>query len=268
MVELVIKRYGDRRAAKPRRSSLPSQRSLTGVSTAAVAGRQPLSYGGSMRLTHLGHACVLVEVAGTRVLVDPGNYSGDFTRLTGLDAVVLTHQHADHADAERIPDLHAGNPDARWLAEPETAALLAEHSGGRLSSETLASGTAVRVGEVTLLPVGDLHAHNHDGVRRCGNTGVVLSAEGEPTLFHPGDAYDADPEGAVDILCVPLNAPWAAVRDTLEFIARIGPRVVVPVHDGLLNDQGRAAYLNHVATFAPAGTQLLDLSGRGPTEVS
>lgn len=221
-----------------------------------------------MRLTHLGHACVLVEAAGATVLVDPGNYSRDFTVLTGLDAVVLTHQHADHADPERIPGLHSANPDARWLAEPETAALLADKSGGRLRAEPLHSGTAVDIGQVTLLPVGDLHAHNHDGVRRCGNTGVVLSAPGEPTLFHPGDAYDAEPGGSVDVLCLPLNAPWTAVRETLEFVARIGPRVVVPIHDGLLNDQGRAAYLNHVSTFAPAGTEVLDLFDGSPTDVS
>ena len=48
-------------------------------------------------------------------------------------------------------------------------------------------------------------------VPRCTNVGVVLQADGEPSLYHPGDAYDGEP-GEVDVLAVPLNAPWAQGR--------------------------------------------------------
>jgi L-ascorbate metabolism protein UlaG (beta-lactamase superfamily) len=46
----------------------------------------------TIRITHYGHACVLAELAGrTRVLFDPGTYSAGFEELTGLDAVLITH---------------------------------------------------------------------------------------------------------------------------------------------------------------------------------
>ena len=57
-----------------------------------------------MRVTHLGHACLLVEVADRRILIDPGNFSSGFEELTGLDAIVVTHNHPDHFDPERVPD--------------------------------------------------------------------------------------------------------------------------------------------------------------------
>ena len=89
---------------------------------------------------------------------------------------------------------------------------------------------------------------------------MVLRAEGEPTFFHPGDAYDAEP-GEVDVLALPLNAPWAASRDTIAFVRRIAPRVAVPVHDALLSPAGRGLYLSQVKNFGPEGMELRDLSG-------
>ena len=46
-----------------------------------------------MRLTHLGHACLLVEIADQRILVDPGTLARGWEELRDLDAVVVTHDH-------------------------------------------------------------------------------------------------------------------------------------------------------------------------------
>ncbi len=217
-----------------------------------------------MRLTHLGHACLLVEAAGSRLLIDPGTYSDDFTTLTDLDAVLLTHQHADHIDSERLPALLAVNPRAELLAEPETVDVLARAGGTGSTVRRFGSGQSVTVGALLIEGLGDRHAFNHAGVPRCGNTGIVISGDDEPTLMHPGDAYDAEPGRRVDVLGLPLNAPWAAVRDTLEFANRIAPRWVVPIHDALLSGPGRDAYLMHVDGFTPTATLVKDLADRRP----
>ena len=47
------------------------------------------------------------------------------------------------------------------------------------------------VGDVLVTAVGGQHAIIHRDIPRIGNVGYVLRSEGEPTLFHPGDAYDA-----------------------------------------------------------------------------
>lgn len=219
-----------------------------------------------MEITHLGHSCLLVEVADQRVLLDPGTFS----RLDGLrdlTAVVVTHQHPDHLDPARAPQLLADNPGARVLVEPETAEVLAGAGlGGR--TERMQAGAEVELGGLRLTPVGDRHAVIHPWVERIGNLGVVLAAEGAPTLFHPGDALDADP-GPVDVLAVPVSAPWGKVAETLDFVRRVAPsRGVVPIHDGLLNDTGRGMYLTHIAGFgAEGGVEVLDLRGAGPTTV-
>jgi L-ascorbate metabolism protein UlaG (beta-lactamase superfamily) len=218
----------------------------------------------AMRVTHLGHACLLVETADTRILIDPGTFSTGFESLRDLDAVVLTHQHADHLDEERLPDLLSHNRQAPVYADPESAELL-----GATSSDVvaIAEGEEQRVGTVTIRPVGRLHAVNHDAVPRCTNVGVVLRAEGEPSIYHPGDAYDGEP-GDVDVLAVPLNAPWCKVAESIAFVRRVAPRHIIPIHDALLSTAGRRLYLGHVEGYGGEDLTVHDLAGGGTAEIS
>jgi L-ascorbate metabolism protein UlaG (beta-lactamase superfamily) len=210
-----------------------------------------------MQITHLGHACILVETGSTRLLVDPGNYSQGFEAVTDLDAVLVTHQHADHLDTDRIGAVVERNPEATLWFEPETAAVNTEHN-----AQTLASGDTRMIGDFEVEAVGGRHAFNHDDVSIVGNVGVLIRSE-STTLFHPGDAYETRPTG-VDILALPLNAPWCAVRDTLDFVRAVDPSTVFPIHDGLLNDNGRRGYLMHVEKYGPERLDVLDLSDGNP----
>jgi L-ascorbate metabolism protein UlaG (beta-lactamase superfamily) len=216
-----------------------------------------------VHLTHLGHACLLVEVGAGRILLDPGTLAPGFEAVTGLDAILITHQHVDHVDLERLPGLVAANPGALRLAEPETVAEL-DRSG--LAFDALAAGEERRVGPATVRAVGGPHALIHEEIPRIGNVGLLVSAPGEPTLFHPGDAYEVAPEG-VDVLALPLSAPWAAGRDTVAFLRAVAPRLAFPIHDGLLAGPGRQVYLGLVQRLAPERTRVQDLAGAGSTRV-
>jgi L-ascorbate metabolism protein UlaG (beta-lactamase superfamily) len=77
-------------------------------------------------LVHLGHARVVVDTGATRVLLDPGVFSDGWQTLEGLDAILATHQHADHLDVERLPALLGQNPDAELVVDPGTADVLGE----------------------------------------------------------------------------------------------------------------------------------------------
>jgi len=211
-----------------------------------------------VRITHLGHACLLVEGRDTRLLLDPGTFSAGYEGLTGLDIVLLTHQHPDHVDADRLPELLASSPGAELLAEPETAAAL-----DLPSATAFAAGSSRVIGDLTVTAVGGQHALNHDRVPVVGNVGLIIAEAGGATLFHPGDSYADTPPG-VDVLAFPLNAPWAKVSETLDFVRAVEAPVAVPIHDGLLNADGRAAYLMHVERFAQTDRELRDLSDGKP----
>ncbi|MEP7017277.1 MAG: MBL fold metallo-hydrolase [Actinomycetota bacterium] len=217
-----------------------------------------------MRITHLGHSCLLVDIGGQRILIDPGGFSPGIVDVTGISVILVTHQHADHIDLQRLPAILESNPQARMYAEPQAAAVM-EDAG--IAAELTVSGSTLRFAGVQVTPVGEQHALINEALPRVGNLGVVLRADGELSLFHPGDAYDAEP-GQVDILALPLNAPWAASRDTVAFVRRISPRVSIPVHDALLSGIGRRLYLSHVESFGPDGMEIRDLSDGVPIEVS
>lgn len=224
-----------------------------------------------MRLTSFGHSCLLVEVADLRVLLDPGTFSSGFEQLRDLDAVLVTHQHPDHCDPDRFAPLVEANPGARVLLETQTADQLRD-GGLRRDVETLTSGTDVtlesRGSALTVSPVGQRHAIIHADIPRIDNTGVVLRADGEPSFFHPGDALDAEPSD-VDLLGVPLNAPWCAMKETIEFVRRIGAPRFVPIHDGLLAENGRELYLRQVTNLSGEvidGLSVLDLADRKPAQ--
>jgi L-ascorbate metabolism protein UlaG (beta-lactamase superfamily) len=211
-----------------------------------------------MRITHLGHSCLLVETGDRRLLLDPGAFTPGFEDVRDVSAVLITHQHADHVDTERLPTLVAGNPGVQLLAQSSVAA---ELTNVGLAVEALVPGDHREIGAAHVEVVGGSHALIHPDIPRVGNVGLLVSADGDPTFFHPGDSYDVAPAG-VDILGLPINAPWTSIRETVTFARAVGAQAAVPIHDAVVSTVGRALYLSLIAGLAP-DTELRDLAGAG-----
>ena len=202
-----------------------------------------------MKVTRFGHSAVLVEADETRILIDPGVFSlGETFELTGLDAIVVTHQHPDHVDQQRVGQLFQANPDAVRLSDPDTAAQMPEFT-------VHTDGNTTEVGNLTITGVGVQHAEILPTIPRISNVGVLVTADGEPSIFHPGDSYAEAPQN-VDILALPLTAPWTKIAETVAFVQRVAPKTVFPIHDAIVGDAGRGLYWGHVDNHGGADEAL------------
>jgi L-ascorbate metabolism protein UlaG (beta-lactamase superfamily) len=209
-----------------------------------------------MEITHLGHSSVLFDVDGTRILIDPGNFSDGWHDLTELDAIVITHLHPDHVDPVKVPELIARNPEARVIVEPSVPDAV-----NLPTAERLPADSSIRLGTVLLGSVGGQHAVIHRDIPVIGNIGVVVSAAGHPTLFHPGDSLAACPPG-IDVLALPAMGPWAALKEHIDFTRTVNAPLGFPIHDGLLNERGRNLVVNRIGAMTE--TRLLDLRDQQP----
>lgn len=200
-----------------------------------------------MHLTHYGHACVLVDTGSARLLFDPGTFSTGFETLDGLDAILVTHQHFDHVDADALRTLLRANPDAALVTDGQTA----EQLDG-IDARTAAPGDVLALGgaEVTVVGSGD-HAQIHPDIPLVANNGYLVDG----ALLHPGDAYV--PPGVEELapLLLPSGAPWLKVSEAVDYLRAVAPRTVVPIHEGTLANP--ALHYRFFDDLGPAATTLL-----------
>lgn len=183
-----------------------------------------------MKITKFGHSCVLVEEQEARILIDPGMWS-DVTRVPRMDAIFITHEHMDHCHPETLKTILQNYPSTTVYTNNGAGAKLTEQ---RISYELFEDGSRVEVNGVTVTGVGKDHAHIYDIFPRFDNTGILIANR----FFHPGDSVASLPDSQVEILALPIVAPWARLADSLDFAKKINPRVCFPIHDGFLKFLG------------------------------
>lgn len=201
-----------------------------------------------MEITKYGHSCLHVKDRDASILIDPGTFSVGFETLTGLTAILVTHVHADHLDPARIGALVDANPDAAIYAD---AAAAEEMTKAGVKTATVATaGQTYDVG-TPVETVGELHAVIHQDLPRATNVGFLIGER----LFHPGDALTV-PDKKVEILAVPVMAPWMALKEAVDYERAVAPSVALPIHESLLGNF-TPMFFDRLANMGPAGMRWL-----------
>ncbi len=194
-----------------------------------------------MRITKFAHSCVRLEHDGTVVVIDPGVFA-EPEALAGADVVLITHEHPDHYH----PELLAGC-DAAIHTIDAVAARIREDAPELVERVTVVGpGDAFDVG-LPVRAVGELHAVIHPELPRFHNSGYVVEL-GEVSVFHPGDALTGPGED-VDVLCLPVSAPWLKASEAIDFAREVGAPYNLAIHDRVYSEAGLGIVDGHLNRF-------------------
>ncbi|HEU4737408.1 MAG TPA: MBL fold metallo-hydrolase [Solirubrobacterales bacterium] len=208
-------------------------------------------------LTYVGHATVLVEIDGVRLLTDPvlrrrvgplrRHGTAPDPRLTAaVDAVLLSHLHHDHADAPSLRRLSRSVP---VLAAPGSGDFLARLGFGDVRE--LAPGDSTVVGGVRVTATEADHPPSGRRFERDSRP-IGFEISGERRIYFAGDTdlFDGMEEigaGDLDAALLPIwgwgtniGAGHLDPERAARAAALLSPRVVVPIHWGTLYPLGLA----------------------------
>lgn len=211
-----------------------------------------------MKITKLEHSGIVLEKNGRKLVFDPVEYAGGLLRLENVEAIIITHIHADHLQNDNLERILKDNPDADIIAPKD--------AGGVLPNAVLVkSGDKTNIGGFDLEFFGQDHASVIDGKVPCNNIGAVVDGK----LVNPGDSFDLPlMNDEIEVLFLPEVAPWAKISETIDFMKSVKPQKVIPVHDGLLSAMGKSIYnrlLENACT--EIGAKLMELDAGDDIEI-
>jgi len=184
-----------------------------------------------MKIKKIGHCCLVVDINGKRVMTDPGSFTVPGQELEkNIDLIVITHEHQDHLHVESLKNILVNNPNVIVVTNSSVGKILNEAG---IKFEKLEDGQDGEFAGVFLEAQGDKHAFIRSGLALVQNTGYFIGG----SLFYPGDSFTV-PNKPVDILALPVAAPWLKVGEVFEYAKVVKPKIAFPVHDGMLNNFG------------------------------
>ena len=183
-----------------------------------------------MKITKYEHACMAVQKSGSTIIIDPGAFTTPLNDVTGVIAIVVTHEHADHWTPEQLRRILERNPDARIFGPGGVAAAVIDHD---LTVETVKNGDELQVGPFSLKFIGEKHAVIHESIPVIDNVAVLI----DDSFYYAGDSFTL-PNVPVDTLAAPIGAPWLKVGEAIDYVLAVAPRRAFPVHEAVLSQIG------------------------------
>lgn len=185
-----------------------------------------------MKITKFAHSCLLIEVDGTKILTDLGSWNPEVPEVSGLDAVLITHEHQDHFDIEKLKTLLSQNEGAKVITHASVGEKLSEVG---IKYQGIEPGERIEVKGVSVESCGSDHAIIYGRVSPCRNTGYLIADK----FYIPGDALHDTPSKQVEILALPTGGPWMKVAEAIDYAKSLKPKVVIPIHDAMYTEEVR-----------------------------
>lgn len=183
-----------------------------------------------MKITKIGHCCLVIEEKGITFLTDPGDYSSGQNDVKGIDCVIISHEHTDHLHIESLKVVLKNNPSVRIVTNKSVGAILDREA---IQHEIVSEGQNVDINGISLEGWGSKHAPIYKALEDVENTGYIVNGR----FFYPGDAFTLL-ERDIEILALPVAGPWMKISEAMDYVLKVRPKKCFPVHDGNLRKYG------------------------------
>ena len=203
-----------------------------------------------MKITKLGHCCLIIEEKGVRIMTDPGTYSTLQNEVRDIDYIFITHEHQDHFHLKSLKTVLKNNPRAKIITNRGVGKLLDEQ---KIFHELLEDGGVTECGGIHVEGFGEKHALIYKEFAEVINTGYFFQKK----FFYPGDAF-YNPKKPIEILALPVAGPWMKISEAIDYAKLLKPKVCFPVHDGMLKFN-QVTRLIPQKFLPPAGIDFVDI---------
>ncbi|WP_034263322.1 MBL fold metallo-hydrolase [Actinospica robiniae] len=185
-----------------------------------------------MQLTKHAHACVTLAKDDVRIVIDPGVLTPDAAEaVADAQAVLITHEHADHFDEELITRALDARPDLQVFGPGSVVGRWAARRG---QVRALGAGEQLNIAGFDIAVFGELHGLIHRDLPSVANIGYLVDSE----LYHPGDAYHV-PDADVPTLLLPTSGPWTKFGEAADYVREVKPQRLLQIHEAMLSEMGQ-----------------------------
>jgi L-ascorbate metabolism protein UlaG (beta-lactamase superfamily) len=205
-----------------------------------------------MQLTKFGHSCVRLSDGDRSLVIDPGSFSEVDDALEGASVVLITHEHADHIDVDKLRAALARDSGLRVWGPPSVAELLGERGEQVVAA---GPGESFDAGGFRIRTFGGQHALIHPLIPIVANVGYLI----DDAVFHPGDSFTV-PDAPVQVLLLPTTAPWSKASEMLDYAVSVRAPKAFQIHDAIVTPAFANIVEGHVHRIAgPFGVEFTHL---------
>jgi L-ascorbate metabolism protein UlaG (beta-lactamase superfamily) len=189
---------------------------------------------GDVEITCVGHASLILTFNGKVIHIDPWSAKADYSTLPKADAVLITHQHADHLDTAALKlinqksTVYVMNAKSRETWKPESSIVLANGQSTDLLGIHIDAVPAYNIKHKR--PDTGLPFHP----KGEGN-GYILTV-GDKKIYIAGDTENVPEMKAlknIDVAFLPMNLPYTMTPEMVADAAKgFKPKVLYPYHYG------------------------------------
>ena len=196
---------------------------------------------GNLTVTFIGHGTLMFGFGGKTIHVDPYGKLSDYAKLPKADAILITHDHADHLDRAAIAEIRT----------PATVVVMSPSCVGKLDGLVMTNGESrtvlgIRVEAVAAYNVVNKRDNGQPFHPRGAGNGYLLTF-GDKRIYVAGDTENTPEMQAlrgIDMAFLPMNLPYTMTPEMVATAAKaFRPKVLYPYHYGDTDPAGLTALL-------------------------